>query len=115
MADNSADGGDLEALAHKRFGELSEAELRLLQAAPKGDTAVCGPSSGPGNDPSKADNWGSDREIRGGLICWLCANAEAAKRIDPAGLQVYGARITGRLNLFFVAIGFPLLFQLCHF
>jgi len=116
MAEESPEhSGDLETLAHKRFGELSEAELRLLHAAPKGDTAMCGPNFGPGKDPSNADNWGSEREIRAGLICWLCVNNEAAKRVDPAGIQVYGAKITGRLNLFFAAISFPLLFQQCRF
>jgi hypothetical protein len=108
----------LEALAHLHFGKLSEAELRLLGAAPEGKTAWCGPKFVPGSpdyDPAKADQWGSEREIRAGLIAWLCIRAEAVKEIDPAGIQVVGAKILGRLNLFFAAIGFPLLFQRCRF
>lgn len=109
---------ELEMLAHSHFGELTEAERRLLRAVPRGETACCGPNPGPGGpgyDPSDADKWSSEREIRAALISWLCVNTEAVKRVDRAGIQVYGAKIVGRLNLFFAAIGFPLFFQLCRF
>jgi hypothetical protein len=33
---------DLEVLAQARFPELSQAELKLLRAAPKGEVAWCG-------------------------------------------------------------------------
>lgn len=119
MAENSAQHSSaLEALAHLRFGKLSEAELRLLDAAPKGKTAWCGPKFVPGSpdyNPAKADQWSAEREIRAGLISWLCIKTDAVKEIDPSGIQVVGAKILGRLNLFFAAIGFPLLFQCCRF
>jgi hypothetical protein len=63
------------ALAGLRFGALSEAELRVLRAVPRGDVAYCGPSEeyrDPSNDPSQADDWGPEREIRAELLCWLC-------------------------------------------
>jgi hypothetical protein len=119
LAESSgAQPDDLETLARLRLPDLSEAELRLLRAAPKGETACCDPNPGPENlgyDPANAGEWGSEREIRAGLISWRCVNTDAIKRIDPAGIQVYGAKIIGRLNLFFAAISFPLLFQLCRF
>ena len=119
MAEDFAQqGNDLETLAHSRFGDLSEAEKRLLHALPNGQTAYCGSKpnpSGPDYRPADADSWDGQRRIRANMISWLCVDAEAAKRIDPSGIQVCGAKIVGRLNLFFVSISFPLLFQLCRF
>lgn len=57
---------DLEQLAEARFGPLSVAEIKLLRAALKGETAYCGPSErddDPNNDPSSSDNWGPDRSF----------------------------------------------------
>ncbi len=51
---------DLETLARAHFEDLTEAELKLLRAAPKGEVAVCGPNDDaddPANDPDKAGNW----------------------------------------------------------
>jgi len=58
---------ELLQLATARFGQLSEAEAKLLRAAPRGDFAVCGPSGNPNdpsNDPAKADDWGPGRQVR---------------------------------------------------
>lgn len=113
--------GDLEALARARFGDLTEAELRLLRAAPKGEWAWCGPSQkddDPANDPSKADKsedqpgWGLEREIRGELIRWLYVDPRAAEKIDPRGVRVQAAKITGKLDLSYVTAVFPL--RLCR-
>jgi hypothetical protein len=112
---------DLEALARRRFGNsLNEAERRLLRAAPKAppelSVAVCGPNSqdnDPDNDPAKADDWGIERQIRAELIRWLCLDQEASKRVDPRGVQVYGAMIAGVLDLSFVTVPFPLYFDHC--
>jgi hypothetical protein len=109
----------LESLAQKRFGTLSEAEKRLLRAATKSDKpAICGPHidvKHPTNNPATADDWSNERTIRAVLISWLCVDNEAVKQVDPAGIQVYAAKITGRLNLLFAIISFPLFFQHCRF
>jgi hypothetical protein len=49
---------DLEGRAQARFGELSQAELKLLRAAPMGEVAFCGPSAqndDPANDPAQKE------------------------------------------------------------
>jgi len=108
---------DLEDLARARFDDLSDAELKLLRAAPKGEWAVCGPSANDGdaaNDPSQADTWGPERAIRAKLIRWLAVDGEAAERVDPKGLQIYGAKITGELDLSFAVVPFPLRLTRCR-
>jgi sRNA-binding regulator protein Hfq len=107
---------DLEGLAQARFAPLSQAELKLLRAAPKGEVAFCGPSAkndDPANDPAKADEWGPEREIRADLIRWLCVDRDAASAVDPRGIQIYAARITGALDLAFVSVPFPLRLRRC--
>jgi hypothetical protein len=108
---------DLEALARARFGDLSQAELKLLRAAPKGEVAWCGPSAkndDPANDPAKADEWGPEREIRAHLIRWLCVDRDASSAVDPMGIQIYAARITGTLDLSFISVPFPLALCRCR-
>jgi hypothetical protein len=107
---------DLVALARARFPDLSEAELTLLRAAPKGEVAWCGPSAkddDPANDPAKAEEWGPEREIRAELIRWLCVDRDAASAVDPVGIQVHAARIMGALDLSFVSVPFPLGLRRC--
>jgi hypothetical protein len=109
---------DLEALARARFPDLSQAELKLLRAAPRGEVAWCGPSDkddDPANDPAKADEWGHEREIRAKLIRWLCRDRDAASAVDPKGIQIHAAKITGELDLSFVSISFPLGLWRCRF
>jgi len=108
---------DLLRLATTRFGQLSEAEAKLLRAAPKGQWAACGPSADfddPSNDPAKADDWGPERQVRAELIRWLCTDREVASRVDPKGIQLLGARITGSLDLSFASVPFPLWLLRCR-
>jgi hypothetical protein len=109
---------DLVALAQARFADLSEAELKLLRAAPKGEVAWCGPSAkddDPANDPAKADEWAPEREIRADLIRWLYVDRAAASAVDPKGIQIHAAKITGGLDLSFVSVPFPLGLCRCRF
>jgi hypothetical protein len=107
---------DLLELARVQFAPLSEAEEKLLRAAPQGEIACCGPNRkdfDPANDPRKANTWGTERCVRAALIRWLCVDHAARESIDPRGIQIYGAKIEGELDLSFVAVPFPLSLCCC--
>jgi hypothetical protein len=104
-------------LARAQFSPLSDAEEKLLRAAPKGEVAWCGPSRSrddPANDPTKTGDWGTERTIRAELLCWLCVDREARDPVDPRGIRVYAAKIVGKLDLSFVAVPFPLFLARCR-
>jgi hypothetical protein len=108
---------DLEALARARFTELTAAEIKLLRHAPKGEVAVCGPNMNPddpANDPSKAEKWGADRQIRATLIGWLCVDRHAKELVDPKGIQAFGAKLTGALDISYVTVPFGLTLWHCR-
>jgi hypothetical protein len=110
---------DLKALAEAKFGKetLSDAEKLLLEKAPTGEWAICGPNddnADPSNNPKDADNWGAARQIRAELLGWLCIDGDAQKQVHFRGIQVYGADITGLLRLWFVSFPFPLALQHCR-
>jgi hypothetical protein len=108
---------DLLTLADKRFGPLSEAERKLLRAAPAGDWAHCEPDGAgrdaPEIDPANADTWAQDRRIRTALLQWLCVDRTAREQVHPAGIRVISARMEGLLDLSFVAVPFPLTCTAC--
>ncbi|MGO9453781.1 MAG: hypothetical protein ACLQDV_22420 [Candidatus Binataceae bacterium] len=100
---------DLERMAHSHFSNLTECEQRLLQAAPIGETAYCGPSNrndDPLNDAQEGDKWDRSREVNASLIRWLCVDRVASQLIDPKGIQIHGARVVGKLDLNFVNVPF---------
>lgn len=111
---------NLEAMVPRRLlrdRHLSVAEKLLLSAAPIGATARCGPNfnyDDPLNDPANAGGWSKDREIRAKLIRWLCLGEDVSKAVDPRGLLIYGAKITGRLDLSSSTVPFPLTFTRCR-
>lgn len=95
--------GDLNRLAHGKFGKLSDGEKLLLEKAPTGDPASCvlGPD-------------GSAQQIRADLVGWLCTDEGARKRVHSRGIQLTGADITGFLDLSFAPIPFQLALQHCR-
>jgi len=56
-----------------------------------------------------------EQEIRGDLVRWLCVESDAQSRIDPLGVRIQSAKISGELNLSFVVVRFPLTFCSCKF
>ena len=108
---------DLKALAEARFGTLSDAEKLLLENVHTGEWATCGPKredTDPTNDPKDADKWGEARQIRAGLVAWLCTDGEARNRVHWRGIQIYGANVTGPLDLSFASIPFQLALRHCR-
>ncbi len=112
----------LEELARNKFPDLSEAEIRVLRAASDGIVADCLRDLGGGDDPAKADGtpetpdekWRDTRNVRAALIRWLLVNREAREQVDPKGVQIRGARITGHLDLSFANVLFPLILFRCR-
>lgn len=107
----------LEFLARARFKDLSAAEVKLFEGASVGELAVCGLSddqNAPSNQPSEAENWGAARSIRGEIISWICTDREAKQLVAPGGVQIFGARIIGAVQLLSVQIDFPLVFACCE-
>ncbi|HEY9159386.1 hypothetical protein [Candidatus Binatus sp.] len=107
--------GKLEDLARLKFTDppLSEAEERVVRAASDGTEAKCIDLGG-GSDPEKADTWPASRNVRADLIRWLCVDREAREQVDPRGIQILGARITGALDLSFTNVPFSFALFRCR-
>jgi hypothetical protein len=113
----------LVALAARKFPNLSNAERAMLwfsdiDNVDRAKFAVAGTSPNPddpSNDPAHADEWPASRQIRASLIRWICVDHEARSLIDPEGIRVVGARITGGLDLSLVSVPFPIVLRNCVF
>ena len=109
---------ELKKLAEERFSELSVAESQMLRASVSGDIAWCGPSDqtrDPNNDPSSAQEWGPEREIRAEMLRWLCVEKTAENQVDPRGVRVFAAKISGLLDLNDTSVRFPIALGRCRF
>src|SRR5215475_4535427 len=91
----------LIALASAKFSNLTRCERAVLEfadyatAGSGGDWPECGGASDvddPINDPSHADRWDHQRDIRADLIRWLFVDPDASRRVDPQGISAVGAR-----------------------
>ena len=107
----------LESLARNFFSNFTIGEMKLLEVAPTGQIAVCGPSdedSHPTNYPRNADSWGEERRIRTTLIRWICRDPSAKDLVDPKGIQIYGAKLLGELDLTELRVPFRLALIRCR-
>jgi hypothetical protein len=113
-AQNGSMGDPAESLikmAEERFGTLTDAELRMLRAAPTRKLAWASKSEDPEdplNDVAKAETWGKERTIRAELLVWLLSDAEASKLVHPSGVGLAAARIVGKLDLSYLEVIHPL-------
>jgi len=99
------------------MADFTPAETKLLQSAPLGQFAVCGSSANdldPTNNPANADTWEKDRRVRTDLIRWLCVNPRAKALIDPKGIQLYGAKLLGVLDLSEIRVPFRIALCKCR-
>jgi hypothetical protein len=111
------DSPDLEKLTGGRFDPLTDAERTLLRAAVAGTSAKCGnpaKDDDPEDDPIRSDSWTDRRNIRAGLIQWLCLDGEASKLVDHEGVRIDSAGIIDELHLCYSAVPFPLRFRRCR-
>jgi hypothetical protein len=117
----NAERGSLLEMASKRFPDLTRAERALFVFADKsnqarGEFAIAASSGAPldpSNDPSHADEWPPDRNIRAELIRWLAVDNGASTLVDPNGVRVLGARISGKIDLAFARVPFALTLVRC--
>ena len=108
---------ELLKAAKERFQDLSDSEERMLRAD-KSDRAICGSDDNdrsPGNNPEHGELWDKTRTIRADVIDWLCKNAALHGRSASDGLNVYGAKVEGTLNLSYTDIPLPFWFERCYF
>jgi hypothetical protein len=108
---------DLRALAEPGFKDLTRAEKVLLDRVCRGEWAICGLSdefNHESNNPKIDQPWEHQRRIRATLVAWLCTDQEARKHVHWRGIQVFGARIKGLLDLAFVSVPFQLAFEHCQ-
>ncbi len=123
-----------QELAAAKFSDLTIAERMVLRCAQTGAIAYAGaidllkdstkltaalndrtnhPCDNPANDPTKAKEWGKQREIRADLIRWMCVDQQARQMVDPKGIQVVGAKICGQLDLSHTSISFAIQLWCC--
>ncbi|GEM_PF-4649178 len=119
----------LSRLARSEFPDIDRrpAERNLIDHAVRGQTFSAGPGAdekdisnrpeyAEAGDPEKGvAPWDHNRDIRAGVIRWLCVNREAKVLVDPSGISVIGARIIDFLNLNSAEIPFTLALKHCFF
>ncbi|MGH7905833.1 MAG: hypothetical protein ACREP6_04320, partial [Candidatus Binataceae bacterium] len=97
----------LEQMARARFGNLTAGERCVIDSAPYRNLKWCGPSKDPrdpSNDPANAAEWGASRTVRAKLLEWLMTSPAAVQYVHPSGIGIGGIRVTGPLDLSFLAI-----------
>lgn len=92
------------------FGELTEAEEKLLAEYPSGEFVIIG-------DKRPDADAGPDVQIRADLIRYLLLGGreDLEHTIHERGVQIHGARITGILDLQGCRSRFDLVLLVCHF
>src|ERR1700752_950151 len=103
----------LQQLATNKFGPLTDAELKLLEAATNGTVAQCRLTNEHENDPNNAATWTDDRTIRSPIVKWLCTDKNAIACNESLLIGVRHARFIGELDLTGLSLGFSLSFTEC--
>ena len=86
-----------------RAKPVTEAETLLLESVPTGDPVFFPDAP----EPAEADGWTDQHTLRATFLRHLCLNP-ALYAIDPKGVLLYGARITGALDFQAAALTRPL-------
>lgn len=94
--------------------ELTHAEQELIRAVATGQVADYSSDDPEQNDPRKGLEWGPGRTIRADIICALALQTNSVWPVHARGVQLKGARITGRLDLQSAKVTCPLALQHCY-
>lgn len=94
------------------INELTPAERRVWDAFPRGERIDF--RQDPDEDASDGDGWGPERTIRAEVLTDLLLNGTSA-RGQVAGLNIRGARITGKLNLKYAVVDHAIRLRGCWF
>ena len=78
--------------------DLTEAEQRLVSAVRNGVAADFGPND-PAGVADKQNIWGANRRLRADVVRAVCIQLENEAEIDPKGIIIKGAQISGQLDL----------------
>lgn len=92
--------------------ELTPAERRVWDAFPRGEGVDF--LEEPGETGSGGADWGPERTVRAEVLTALLLDGPTAGG-QVAGLNVRGARITGKLNLKYAVIEHPIRLRACWF
>lgn len=103
----------LQQLATTKFGPLTAAELKLLEAVTNGTLAQCGSAKEEENDPNTASTWPDDRTVRSAIVQWMCTDKGALACNDSRRIAVSHVRFTGELDLTGSSLGLSLTFSHC--
>ncbi|SEG73158.1 hypothetical protein SAMN05444920_10458 [Nonomuraea solani] len=99
---------------------LTEAERKLWNAFPTGETVELGPfeigtcRKAGANAPTDGDTWGPERSIRAEVIASLLLGAREVNGGSVPSVRLRGARITGRLVIAGGTIPHELILTGCH-
>ncbi len=116
LAQEQSKSDQLEQMARRKFGALSNAELLLLRSAPEREIEWASRSDDPDapiNDPGHGESWGPERTIRAAVLVWLCSDPAASRLVHPSGPGIIAARISGSLDLSYQNVPFPLTLVRC--
>jgi hypothetical protein len=100
---NTPLGKPFAELGASRFGKLSLAEERLVNAVVNEGKADCRGLSG------------EDKKIRGELVSWLCTDPDASAQVGFRGILMTDAEIVNKVDLEWAKISFPLGADRCVF
>jgi hypothetical protein len=86
-----------------RYGDISPAENRLVQATADAEDANC------------SDLSAGHRVIRGKVLSWFCSTMASASIPPQRGVSIIGADIDGKVDFAWAKIPFPILATNCTF
>ncbi|WP_327307639.1 membrane-associated oxidoreductase [Streptomyces sp. NBC_01298] len=94
------------------INDLTPAERRIWDAFPRGERVDF--LEQPGETGSGGADWGPERTVRAEVLTALLLGGPTAEG-QVAGLNVRGARITGKLNLKYAVVEHPIRLRACWF